>query len=294
MTARGALFLVAVAMACEPSVRGRCASSADCRTGSACALEGICVASSGTCSPACAAGEACDEGACVLLRPTVTVTLDAGTFLSAHDPAVRVRVDASPLFGLGALQVAANTDHTVASGSAGADAGDQTVTLTNFENNVSSAVNVRATLSFSQDGGSAQTVTSAPVAAFVDDVPPEIEVSGEGIDGSVGRTGGPLQIRAAVNDGQQGSGTATATLVFNPCPPRNACSYDGTGGGADGGVVSYLFQVPRTVQNVGATTPLPASVTSVDRAGNTGTAQISVQINGTPGAALAPLAPEEE
>lgn len=290
MTARGALFFAFLALACEPSVRGRCSSSADCRTGSACAVEGVCVASvsPADCSPACGDGEACSEGACVLLKPSITVTLDAGTFLSPRDSAVRVHVDASPLFGLGPLEVQANTDHPVASGTASADAGDQVVTLTTFENEVSSAVNVRATLSFSQDGGAVQTVTSAAVAAFVDDAPPEIEVSGEGIDASVPRSGGPLQIQAAVNDGQQGSGTSSATLVFNPCPPRNACTYDGTPSAADGGVSNYLFQVSRTVQNVGSTTPLPATVTSVDRAGNTGTQQINVLINGTPGAALAP------
>jgi hypothetical protein len=250
-------------------------------------LEGICVASSGTCSPACAAGEVCGEGQCVLLKPSVTVTLDGGIFLSPHDPGVRVHVDASPLFGLGPVEVQANTDHAVASGSAGADAGDQVVTLTTFENNVSAAVNVRATLSFSQDGGAAQTVSSAPTPAFVDDVPPEIEVSGDGIDASVARGGPPLQIHAAVNDGQNGSGTAEAALVFNPCPARNACSYDGAASGADGGVVDYLFQVPRTVQAPGATAPLPATVSSTDRAGNLGTAQINVLI-ATPSASLPP------
>lgn len=289
MTARAALLSLSLVLACEPGTRGLCARATDCRNGQACALEGICVAVTPTsCTPACDTGQACNEGTCVVLKPSVTVTLDAGTYLSAHDAGVRVHIDASPIFGLGALAVEADTNHAVASGTAGADAGDQLVTLTTFEPDTSSPVKVHATLSFSQDGGATQTVTSAPVDAFVDDVPPEIEVSGEGIDASVGRNGNALQIHAAVNDGQQGSGTSAATLVFNPCPARNACSYDGAASGADGGFTDYLFQVPRTVQPIGSTAPLPATVSSTDRAGNVGTAQINVLINGTPGAALPP------
>lgn len=288
MTARAAVLLLSLAAACEPAARGLCARATDCRNGSSCALEGICVAVSGSCTPACDTGQVCNEGTCVVLKPSVTVTLDGGTFLSPHDNAVRVHIDASPLFGLGALAVEADTDHAVASGSAGADAGDQLVTFTSFQPDTSSPVKVHATLSFSQDGGGSQIVTSEPVDAFVDDEPPQIQVSGEGIDASVGRTGGPLQIHAAVDDRHDGSGTTAATLVFNPCPVRQACSYDGSASGADGGVADYLFQVPRTVQAAGATAPLPATVSSTDRAGNLGTAQIDVLINGTPGAALPP------
>jgi hypothetical protein len=287
VTARLALLLLSLGVACEPATRGLCARASDCRNGSSCALEGICVAVTGTCTPACATGQVCSEGACIVLKPSVTLDLDAGTALSSHDPNVRLHIDASPLFALGSVTVEADTNHPVASGSAGADAGDQTVALTTFEPNTSSPVTVHATLSFTQDGGAAGTVTSESVPAIVDDVPPEIEVSGEGIDASVGRGGNPLQIHAAVNDGQ-GTGTAAATLVFNPCPARNACSYDGVSSGADGGVSNYLFQVPRTVQPAGATAPLPASVSSTDRAGNVGTAQINVLIDGTPGAALPP------
>jgi len=115
--ARAALFLLSLGLACEPAARGLCARSTDCRNGQACALEGICVAVTPTsCTPACDTGQVCNEGTCVVLKPSVTVTLDAGTYLSPHDPAVRVHIDASPIFGLGALALEADTDHAVASG----------------------------------------------------------------------------------------------------------------------------------------------------------------------------------
>jgi hypothetical protein len=119
VTRWGALLLV-LALACEPSVHGRCTQSSDCRAGVSCVEEGaelgICVAASGSCSPACASGELCSAGSCAVLKPVVSVTIDPSTFLSPQGPQVTVHVEASPQLALGSIAVEVDTTQAVASG----------------------------------------------------------------------------------------------------------------------------------------------------------------------------------
>jgi hypothetical protein len=266
--------MAVLALACEPSVRGRCTQNSDCRVGASCIEEGaalgICVAASGSCSPACARGELCSAGTCAVLKPVVSVTIDPSTFLSPQAPQVTVHVEASPQLTLGEIAVEVDTTEAVASGT--------------VAQALSAQVSVRATLTYftgGPDPAPGETAQSVSVPALIDNVAPAVTVSGDAVGAWVPRTGNALQIKATADDGQ-GSGAQSATLAFDRCPQQGACSYTGVAGAPANGVVSFSFQVPRSVQDAGSEALLPVTVTTVDRAGNAAVSKVSLQIDDAP------------
>src|SRR5438105_15281651 len=179
MTLRGAAAAaLLLATACGPSVRGRCRENTDCgHPDSYCDNQTeICIAVSGTCIPVCVAGQVCSSGVCTTIKPVVTVALDAAALLSPAFPQVKVSVVAAPDITLGGLLLEVASDHMVASGSIpAAQSGDNLVTLTNFQAGAVGNVAVSATLTY----GSAQTVRSVAVPAFLDNQLPSVSLAME-------------------------------------------------------------------------------------------------------------------
>ena len=269
---RAALVLLSLAAACHPAVRGRCVSDTDCRAGSACSSEGLCVN---------------------LDRPTVQVVVPAQTTLSPSAPRVLVHVEASPQVTLGALAVVVASGRTLATGSlATATAGDNTVTLAHLEPNAVGQVAVTATLQFSAPGGPPDTVGSDPAVAFFDSQAPSVNVfvpaTSDTVNGWVPRTTGTLEVRAQVDDGA-GSGPASATLQLDKCPPSKPCSYAGAiVSRPSASAALFSFAVPREVQAAGKEAPVTGVIVALDVAQNAASRTVSLQIDDAP-PALGPV-----
>ena len=284
-TAAAALALAALS-ACEPAVRGLCTSTKDCRQGASCAASGICLASSGTCAPACGEGEICSGSICAALKPVVSVRAPTGP-LSPALPHVTVHVDAAVGIALHGIAVEVdNSLEAVASGSLSApQAGDNLVTLSQFKFGAVGNVSVRATLRFQLAGPAEESISSVAVPAVIDDVPPSVSVfvpaASDAVNGWVPRTAGTLEVRATVDDGV-GTGAQSATLSFDTCPAAAPCTYVGALISLGGGASLYSFTVPRTVQAAGSEAPLAVTVKAQDVAGNQGQGAGVVQIDDAP------------
>ena len=279
----GALAALAALAACKPAVKGLCSEQKDCRGGSYCSLDGICLDSSGTCAPACGDGELCSGSTCAALKPTVLVMPPAGP-LSPAFANVTVHVDASPAIALHGIAVEVDSDQALASGSLAAPAsGDNVVTLTSFKAGAVGNVSVRATLTYQPAGASGDsTLQSVALPATIDAAPPAVSVfvppPPDAVNGWVLRTSATLEVRATVDDGA-GSGAQAATLTFDTCPSAVACSYPGTIVSQTGGVTVFAFQVPRFAQAAGSEAPLSVTVTAMDVAGNQAPAAGVLQID---------------
>ena len=279
----GALAALAALVACKPAVRGLCANQADCRQGSYCSLHGICLASSGTCSPACLAGEICSGSTCAALMPTISVVPPAAA-ISPASPQITVRLDAASAVVLHGLSVEVDSDVAVASGSiASPQPGDNLVTLASFKTGVVGAVSVRATLTWLPPGASSDSeLLSVAQPATIDAAAPAVSVfvpaATDAVNGWVPRTTGNLEVRATADDGA-GTGAQSATLTFDTCPAAFPCSYPGVVVSTNAGATVYSFQVPREVQAAGSEAALPVTVKATDGAGNTGQGTASLQID---------------
>lgn len=284
----GAVAALALAafFGCRPSVRGRCNETADCRQGSFCSLDGICLASSGTCAPACGDGFLCSGSTCAMLRPLLAIA----TPLTPISPAlslVTVQVKAAPAIALLTLSVDVEVaGKTVASGAIAAPQdGDNLVALTSFALNAAGAATARATLIYRAAGGPGQDQVSSPaVSAVFDSSPPSVSVfvadSGS-MNGWYSRSGPDLDVRATVDDHGQ-TGAQAATLRFDTCPAAAPCSYTGTAISEAGGATVFRFTVPRTVQAAGSEAPLPMTVSATDVAGNAAQGKGVLQIDAAP------------
>ncbi len=287
-TATAVLALAALALGCKPAVRGRCNSTHDCRQGAYCAVDGICLASSGTCAPACGEGEICSGSICAALKPVVSVKAPSGP-LSPALPHVTVQVEAAVGIALHGIAVEVdNSLEAVASGTLDApQAGDNLVTLSNFKFNAVGNVSVRATLRFQVAGAAEESVSSVAVPATVDAMPPTVTVfvpptvESTKANGWFSRTGGPLDVRATVDDGA-GSGAQSATLSFDTCPASAPCVYGGTAISQGGGATVFSFTVERAVQAAGSEAPLAVTVKAQDAAGNQAQGTGAVQIDDAP------------
>ncbi|HUJ29499.1 MAG TPA: hypothetical protein VLW85_25940 [Myxococcales bacterium] len=265
------LLLVLAVVACEPSVNGRCTQNSDCDTAAGVFCDdktNICIAASGTCNPACSAGQLCSAGVCSDLKPVVTVAIDSSAVISPASPDVTVNVQASASIALQGLSVEVDAAGTkVASGSIDvARSGDNTVTLTDFQSGAVGAVSVTATLQF----GDGESVRSVAVPASIDAAAPSVMLA-LSTDGWVLRTGPPITITATADDGS-GSGAQSATLSFDNCGSCHDIAGQLSGN-------AFTFQVSPTVQAKGSEDAIPFTVTVLDRAGNAGTAQGSLQID---------------
>ena len=263
---RAAPLLLALAAACHPGVRGRCASDTDCRAGSSCSPDGLCVN---------------------LLRPIVQVVLPAGTVLAPSAADVLVRVTASPQLSLGPLSVAVTAGRSLATGSIDAPVvGNNHVTLTHFEPGAVGQVAVTATLDFTPPGGAADEVSSDAAVAAIDTQPPAVSVfvpaTADMVNGWVPRTTGTLEVRAQVDDGA-GSGAASATLTLDRCPASAPCSYAGALlSRPSAGAATFSFVVPRAVQAPGSEARVTGAVVGLDRLQNAGRKAVSLQIDDAP------------
>ena len=286
MLKRLSLTTLFVLAACRPHVRGLCATADDCRAGSSCALDGICIASSGHCVPACGAGELCNSSVCIALKPVVRVVLDGSVTLAPAASRVHVHIDAAAAIPLGTLTVTVDSDRLLASGSvADAVAGENFVTLTHFDPEAVGPVSVSASVAYTAQGGRADKARSVAVPALIDaQVPlvlPFVPKTSDTVSGWVPRTAtGTLEVRATVDD-QAGSGADSATLDLDSCPPASPCTYAGAlvSRAANGGSALFSFTVPRTVQTPGSETPVAATVSGRDKVGNVGRAPIRLQID---------------
>ncbi|TMA32194.1 MAG: hypothetical protein E6J88_02745, partial [Deltaproteobacteria bacterium] len=280
----GALAALAALAACKPAVKGLCSEQKDCRTGSYCSLNGICLAKSGTCSPACNDGEICSGSTCAPLKPTVLVVAPSGPISPAFAQ-ITVNVDAAPAIALHGIAVEVDdADHALASGSLAApQAGDNVVTLAGFKAGAVGNVSVRATLTYQPAGATGDsTLQSVAVPATIDAAAPAVSVfvppASDAVNGWVPRTNATLEVRATVDDGA-GSGGQAATLTFDTCPSAVACSYAGTIASQSGGVTVFAFQVPRFAQAAGSEAPLPVTVNAMDVAANQAQAAGTLQID---------------
>jgi hypothetical protein len=270
---RAASLVLVLAAACHPSVRGRCSSDTDCRAGSSCSPDGLCVN---------------------LPRPSVQVIVAEGSILAPSAPRVMVHVTASPQLTLSALSVAVTTGRTVASGTlAVAAQGDNNLTLTHFEPDAVGQVNVTATLTFSAPGGAADSVSSDPGVAVIDSQAPAINVfipvTSDMVNGWVPRTGGTLEVQAQVDDGA-GSGPASATLTLDHCPSAVPCSYAGTLlAPPSAGAATFSFAVPRAVQAAGSEAKVTGVIVAQDEVQNSTRKAVSLQIDDAP-PSIAPVA----
>src|SRR6266852_5919803 len=98
---------LATLVACKPAAHGNCTSNSDCRDGSFCTLEGVCVAPSGTCDPICGGGQLCSFSACVSLKPSLSLQLASGALISPSLSQVTVHVEAAAGIPLHTLVVEA-------------------------------------------------------------------------------------------------------------------------------------------------------------------------------------------
>lgn len=275
---------------CKPAVRGLCNSTRDCRQGAYCATSGICLASSGTCSPACGGGEICSGSVCAMLKPVVSVKAPARP-LSPAFAQVTVRVDAAVGIALHGLAVEVdNSLQAVASGALDAPlAGDNLVTLSKFDAHAEGSVSVRATLRYQVAGALEESTSSVAVPATVDAVPPTVAVfvpaASDAVNGWAPRvttgTLSMLEVRATVDDGA-GTGAQSATLSFDACPAAAACSYAGAVASQSGGATVFSFAVPRAAQAAGSEAPLSVTVKAQDAAGNQAQGAGTVQIDDAP------------
>jgi len=289
MSFRSVAFGLALlaAAGCKPAARGRCSTAADCRQGSYCSIpSAICLASSGTCSPACGSGEICSGSACAVLLPTVSVTAPTGPISPAF-PQITVHVDAAQAITLHGIDLEVDTTKAVATGSLAAPhAGDNLITLTHFEPNVQGQASVHATLRYQVGSEAEQSVSSLQVPVTIDTQPPTVTVfvppASDAVGGWVPRTSGTLEVRATVDDGIAGSGAQSATLSFDLCPAAAACEYVGAVLSQAGGATVYSFTVPRSVQAAGAELPLAVTVKAQDVAGNQAQGTGVVQIDDAP------------
>lgn len=287
MQQRAAFLLLLAALACKPDLRGRCTDSSDCRDGASCATTpqgNICVAASGTCTPACGAGQICAANSCIALTPDVKVLVGTGAILSPTSARVTVRIVAAQGLTLEGLSVEVDSaDKALATGSIpAAAAGDNLVTLTHFEPGAVGPVSVFAVLTWQQPGGEQNQARSPAVAASIDAQAPAVSLfvpaASDTVAGWVPRTGSNLEVDAQVDDGA-GAGAASATLAFDTCPATAPCTYTGTLKSTANTAVTYAFLVPRTAQPAGAEAPLPVTVTALDKAGNQATASGALQID---------------
>lgn len=266
MRLRRAATLLLVVAACRPAVRGRCASDTDCRAGSSCSPDGLCV---------------------FLPAPSIQVVIDAAQTLSPASPRVLVRVTANSQHRLGRLSVAVGANGTLASGALAAAApGDNLVTLSGFDPAAVGQAPVTATLAYTPPGGAAQTVTSDPAIAAIDAQPPAVHVflpdAADTVNGWVPRAGPDLAVQAQVDDGA-GTGPASATLTLDHCPPSSPCIYPGTlVARPSAGAATFSFAVPRAVQAPGSEAPVAGVVTALDQAQNAGRRPVTLQIDDAP------------
>lgn len=268
------LLLLVALLGCEPSVRGRCAQNSDCDTDAGVFCDdktNICIAASGTCHPACAAGQLCSAGACANLKPVVTVTIDSSALIGPASPDVTVNVQAAASIALQGLSVEVDAAGVkVASGSmVEVVAGDNTVELSSIKTGAVGPVAVTATLRF----GSGESVRSVAVPATIDAAPPSVSLS-VAPAGWVARSGAPLTVTAAADDGA-GSGLQSASLTLDGCTSCAAVAGQTAAGG-------FTFQVPRTVQAAGSEAAVAFTVTVLDRAQNPGIARGVLQIDDAP------------
>src|SRR5437868_5414109 len=274
MTLRGAAAAaLLLATACGPSVRGRCRENTDCgHPDSYCDNRTeICIAASGTCTPACAIGQVCSTGVCTSIKPVVTVELGSAALLSPAYPQVKVNVVAAPDIVLAGLLVEVASDHVVASGTIdAAPNGDNVVSLSSFQAGAVGNVGVSATLTY----GSAQTVRSVSVPAFLDNQAPTATLA-INPTGWVKRSAGPITVTATSDDGS-GSGLQSATLAVDGCN-LTVCNATGSLSGN-----AFTFQMSPTAQAPGSEAPMPFTVTVQDRAGNLGTVRGVLQIDDAP------------
>ena len=288
---RGALALavaLAILPACKPTARGLCSVTSDCRSGQLCAVDGICLAQSGTCQPACGDFEVCTAAVCQPLRPVVTIALAADGLVSPGHALITVEVDATRSIKLGALHVEAATDHVLAVADlAAARSGVNGVVLAGFEPGYQGPATLVATLQFTKTDGSIESVRSIAVPVTYDAVAPAVTSiflpAGQGEQGGwLPGDGADLSVLAQVSDGTGGSGAATATLKFDVCPANAPCSYDGQSVPRASGDATFGFKVPRAAQTVGSEAPVAFTVTAADRAGNAATAAGSLPIDRKP------------
>ena len=285
---------VAIALAlagfagCKPELRGRCTTSRDCRQGSYCAVEGICLASSGTCVPACGAGAICSGSVCAALKPVVSVVAPPLPISPAFSQ-ITVHVEAAAGIALRGVTVEVDSSlKPVVSGSLDAPlAGDNLVTLKSFAPDAVGHVSVRATLRYRLPGAlEDESISSVAVPATIDDVPPTVAVfiptASDAVNGWVPRTAGTLEVQATVDDGAAGSGAQAATLSFDTCPAAVACTYAGTVTTQSGSATVFSFAVPRFAQAAGSEAPLAVTVKAHDVAGNEAQAAGTVQIDDAP------------
>ena len=125
------------------------------------------------------------------------------------------------------------------------------------------------------------------VAATVDAAAPALSApflaSGQGdVEGWFPLAGPDVEVRVQVADGPQGSGPASATLKLDTCTPRGACSYSGSVVSSAAASSTFSFKLPRALQAAGAESPLPFTVTALDRAGNPATAAGALLIDAKP------------
>lgn len=270
--------------ACAPHAAGRCGTDADCRAGSSCAAEGICIAQSGSCTPACPTLDLCNGGACVPLKPVVSVQPVSG-WLGPARAAVVVQVQAAPDLTLGSLKVTALVGGAaVASGSVpAAVVGQNSVTLSGFTAGIEQQGTLIATLGYVDPSGGSQQAQAPGLAANIDSKPPAVQLQGgSGVTSWVARAGADLLVKAQLTD--QGSGPASATLQLEPCPTSApACVFAGTPEApAAQGIATFDFTVPRTVQAAGAEAPVPFTVHGRDGAGNEGLASGQILVDDRP------------
>jgi hypothetical protein len=260
--------LAIAAAACNPDPRGRCTSSADCRTGSSCNTTLHLCEATPVCTPACDGGTVCSQaGTCSAPGvPSVTLEIAANALLSPSSNDVALLVVADNSVVLGELSVAATAADggILASGRVvAAAAGDGGVPLTYTD-----SANVQ------------HQISSSMLPVRIDAVPPTLALSTENLDAGPS-SGGPINgwfarsfdggitIDAVIDDTPTGSGPDGGTLKIMPCATSSGCTASGILSGAvDGGAGLYKFSFGRDVSAANSEGPVAYSVDAVDSAGN--------------------------
>jgi hypothetical protein len=277
--------LAIAAAACNPDPRGRCSSSADCRTGSSCNTTLHLCEATPVCTPACHGGTVCSpSGTCSMPGvPSVTLEIAANALLSPSSNNVALLVVADNSVVLGGLSVAATAaDGGVwASGMVvAAAAGDGGVPLTSFSSDSQGPASLVAMLSYTDSANVQHQVSSSMLPVRIDAVPPTLALSSGNLDAGPS-SGGPINgwfarsfdggitIDAVIDDTPTGSGPDGGTLKVMPCAKSSGCTVSGILNGAvDGGAGLYKFSFGGDVSAANSEGPVAYSVDAVDSAGN--------------------------
>lgn len=267
-----AIALSAAALAaCNPELRGECASQADCPSGTTCS-EGLCLANGtplpdggvlGTCEPACGTDHHCDGLTCVPDFPaTVVITSPAaGTVVGAQPVDVTATAKAaggvtSVEFLLGTVAKAPGTKAADGTWRATIDAAPASVTDGTYA--------LIAHMTY----GSAQALDSAPVELQVDKTGPKIDLAaipypsrpdGHPAKGMFLRSD-TIVVTATITDAPAGLGATQPSLSVTGLG-------DVTGVPGANGTYTFTFD-GRLPEFAKVTGDVPFRITAQDRVGN--------------------------